>query len=762
MADMRDSRKPQPPPRKPQPHSPEAPGGRAQPAQELPAVVRQSKSRSKKGHWFKENRAIVIGGAVAGFALVVVLGLLFGWFTGGTDKPAARQVAQNQQPAPQTQAAPAAPAPAQPETPKTTEPKKEEPKKEEPKKEAPPLSDDPATWKKADFLRARHENHPKLLEAITLLAEKHRDSEPVARDLIDLLKPLPTATPPDKPADKPADKPKDTPAPNQIRIGEPTPPLGPSPQNPGDPASLVETIVKALGCNTTKLARGAIEQILAGTLVTDADKVAVETALRALVEHPGDSSDALLLRVLTATEELRPDSRMGPWPAKDMRARALELVKPAASVGLRTKLAEGLIAHHVAVDPKDPTYEFLFVSNPANCGAQLAFYLQPDAKKDLKATLEPLFLSYSSAALARHLGVATDIQGSPGSPSSPGGSPNVAIGVAGPGASAAPRVPSPPVAPSVPAGEAPKMTDADLAARVANCLWAGEFCNRLESELGDLRSWEKQPQLMLMAATVPTDSTRAALAKLLRKRWKNDSPKTLETAGLNDQLVTDPGLLAIIKTFPRQPTEANRAENPMLKSKRPTRSNRPFGGPRPGGAGQAKQPTEQEWMEVSSKLVTAWCKRLSAAAEAKKDDAGTSPLPGDFRLAPDAKIVASHRVIFPGGAGIDASQVQSDPLEVYYVRAEETTKPKKAITFYTGQAKARPADIKTLDKAVWIDGVRLGAQKDRRRSTDVLITATREVANGEEETDLVIEVLIIELKDPTVDHSVAKPKEAAK
>ena len=127
----------------------------------------------------------------------------------------------------------------------------------------------------------------------------------------------------------------------------PTPPSG-APRNSAGMAKLMETIVAALGDNGSEPARRALEQILAGTLTTDDDKTAVEAALKALVAHPSATSDALLLRALAAPEALRPADREGPWPAKDLQAKAFELIKTSLSGALRTEAGRGAARSPVA------------------------------------------------------------------------------------------------------------------------------------------------------------------------------------------------------------------------------------------------------------------------------------------------------------------------------------------------------------------------------------------------------------------------------
>ena len=73
-----------------------------------------------------------------------------------------------------------------------------------------------------------------------------------------------------------------------------------------------------------------------------------------------------------------------------------------------------------------------------------------------------------------------------------------------------PGAPSPPLNPGVapPAGQPAKPAEVNLAAELAGQLWTKEFRAAFEPELGK-SSLEKQAQLLLLAATIPQDSTRA-------------------------------------------------------------------------------------------------------------------------------------------------------------------------------------------------------------------------------------------------------------
>ncbi|MFZ1934230.1 MAG: hypothetical protein WCB27_12565 [Thermoguttaceae bacterium] len=663
--------------------------------------------------------------------------------------------------------------------------------KGEAKKDQKPLvPDDVAKWKPADYKIARRSNHPKLLEAIIRLGEKYRGNEKAAQCLVDLLKPLPpekagAASPagtPSAPATPPG--PQLTPRGNMPpRVGgspgappaygpPPNPnPDGSHPYNPADLTKLVETIIEALGCNGSGLAESTLEQVLAGTFATDDDKVAVEATLKTLLVHPSEQGDALLLRAVTAAKDLRSSEHEGPWPARDLETKAFEMVKQSGSLGLRTKLAGAALSKHARFDQKDPTTEFLLLSNPLNCGAQVLFYERPDVKKnkELKTTLEQQFLAYSSEAVARCLGITVEnLPAAPGAPSpvTPRGGGFSGAGARPGGRGGFSGGPTP-----VPMGGGPprpseplKAVDSDLGAQIAGQLWSDQFRKLIEPQLNELHSLEKQPELMVLAATIPADSTRSILAKLLHKHW-SDGPKALETAGLTDRAITDPGLLPIIKVSGKR-KESPSTPKVMDTSRHGGRG--PVSATPPGGV-QKKQQAEQDWMDVSAKLVSGWCKRLGGTESAKdasdesdksSGDAAKANLPSGFKLPPAAEVVASRHVTLPGAAPAGFSQAQPSSLDVYYVRARESAKPKKAIDYYCRQALARQNDARTYDGKTWIEPSRTALQKDRLRSVDVLITGPggtpalvvpekgKERAVAEDEVDLTVEILIIEIKDP--------------
>ena len=138
--------------------------------------------------------------------------------------------------------------------------------------------------------------------------------------------------------------------------------------------------------------------------------------------------------------------------------------------------------------------------------------------------------------------------------------------------------------------------------------------------------------LLLLASTIPQDSTRAALAKTLHKRL-SDGPKALEAEGLTDRVVTDPGLLVLAKLLPRKELAALQGR-PARAARRQIRRN------------DQRQQAEQDWCVATSKLVATWCKRFYGAERAGKRPRRRQPI----RLArrrPRACPKVSHWVPTP-------------------------------------------------------------------------------------------------------------------
>ena len=183
-------------------------------------------------------------------------------------------------------------------------------------------------------------------------------------------------------------------------------------------------------------------------------------------------------------------------------------IRVAEAIGL-VRTADQVGGRHADKSPRlvanDPVAEFLLSPNPLNCVAQVLFYEKSDVKKnkELRATLERQFVTYSSAAMARFLDIAAEnlpaASAAPASPIQPGRAvgggglvrPRVGGGMK-PGGGVAP---SPVVAPPSAPGEPLKASDADLGPQIAQQLWTGEFRKFIESQVGELHALDKLPSL---------------------------------------------------------------------------------------------------------------------------------------------------------------------------------------------------------------------------------------------------------------------------
>jgi hypothetical protein len=772
----------------------------------------------------KKNSSLIVGLIAGGLLLVVVLvlGFFLGWF-GGNSTPAAPVVAVQTEPQtpspPPAQAVPenappaqptAENAPANPMQAQAPPQEKTDQKQAETNKEPPPLSEDVSTWKKDDYFRARKEKNPKLLLAIVYLSEKTRGSEPAAQGLAELLTPLPVEPPPTSDSQEPGATPPVTPPdstppgstpPGQRgpmpvpggrgpRPGQPLgrPGMGPAgspsmpgqvptnvpPPNPGEYTQLVEAIVNALGENNSASARKTLEQIITGNLKTDDDKTAVETSLKALAAHPCAENDALLLQAVTSPEKVRPADREGPYSAKDLQTKAFELVKTSTSIELRAKLAEWMPDRAVRIVENNPLRDLLIAADPLNCGAQIVLYHRKDISKEIQATMAQQLAAYSGYALHRLLKIPDTGSGgggfrSPsglGRPNSDFGPPSGGLRPSGgssgtQGGGIIPPEsgsPLPGASPTEPASNDHLQNPEDaLALQIADRLWSADFCSQLTPSLEELFSLEKEPEMITLASTIPQDGMRAVVAKLLKKRWL-DGSGVLEAAGFPDRVMTDPGFLVLVKMLPRK----DRGGTQYAAPSPPARGN-----PAAGGVAETIRPAvkkamaEQSWMNVSTKLVSAWRKWFQAAALEKKKaeeswgleaQADTPELPSDFVLNTGAKVIAAYHVLWPKDAPAGLTIPKPSLLEIHYLYIEETNTPKKSVSYYARQAQTRLSNAKTMENAVWFDGMKVISDTDNRRSIDVFITrpnnTVADIMRDDMEADLIIEVMTVEIKNP--------------
>lgn len=491
--------------------------------------------------------------------------------------------------------------------------------------------------------------------------------------------------------------------------------------------------------------------------------------------------------------------------AAALQQRALELVKTSASPALRANLANFLVDPKIPLDLVNYLGAFLKEPHPDNLRAQLIIYQGADTLEQTRTALLDHFLKYSSDAMGLMLGVTGGQQvGQPGG--MPGGMPGGIPGYMG----EMPGVPNtmnpmpgpgygPGYGPSYPGGPASPKPDLDLPYRIASQVWGPEFSAFLEKGLAGVEGLEVQPRLLLLASTVPTSQMRFKLHETLEAHWQ-DGPAALEKDGFPGQVVFDPSLLMSVKLLPRAKaakpgtTPPGTYPNPTRPGTRPEAT---VPGTRPGTARpvvrekELREQAEQDWLRVSADMVSVLCQRFQQAGmreieiarqERRRPDfkAPLKDLPLDIHER-DLTPKPSLRLVFPSGAQkAKVSGVELGPMLIHYVRLEHKEKLSKVLSHYKNQLKTRR--VQESQQGTWLDVSREGRAPELLRSIDVLISrATGAGGPGlqpgmgpgiqpgtpgakrptvEEVEDLVVQILVIETRDPSQDPS--KPPTAAK
>lgn len=683
-------------------------------------------------------------------------------------------------------------------------------------KEKPKRPEKVEDWKRDDYFSARADRDAKLVDALRHFAPSSVGKAEAAAMLGELI----------AVEDKPQPKP-DTPAQPQPGLPPMEGPPGPAPgvepgmyHQPGMGApgkiqldqQALEVAVWGIVMNATPESREIVLKVLSGQIDTGADRAATDTALKALAALPTPQNEAVLLAAVITPEKFRPPQPgeakppaipgFGPMPgpgpgampgygpatgekvtAASLRQTAFELVKANASASLREKLAQHLVNPQTPLADVELLGAFLKEPHPANLGAQLLFFGAPDTREDTRQKLLEYFLKYSSDSMGMLLGVTAGQQvGQPGmmGPSYPSEMP----GMPGlmPGAMPGPGYESglgPGMGPGQPGGQPSAKPDPDLPYRIASQIWGPAFSGFVEAALAQLDSFERQPQVPLLASTVPTPSMRFKLHEALKARW-NDGPAPLEKAGFPGQVVYDPATLVTLKLLPRAKTLKSGAATPGV-----------YPGPGHPGVGATPRPaagtptmrekeqreqTEQEWLRVSSDVVNVLCQRFQQAGLREIEIARQERRRPDFTKAlkdlplelHEAQLTPkpSYRMVLPGEAGKKVSGAAVAPTLIHYVRLEHKEKLSKVVNHYKGLLRTRR--VHETPQSVWIDACREGRSQELLRSIDVLITRAQSAQPGmghvpqpgvpapkrpgaEQEEDLVIQVLVIETRDPSQD-----------
>jgi hypothetical protein len=315
--------------------------------------------------------------------------------------------------------------------------------------------------------------------------------------------------------------------------------------------------------------------------------------------------------------------------------------------------------------------------------------------------------------------------------------------------------PTPGGAAATPDVAAAKVSDIERGVKLANALWTSPLVASLAEQLGDVKSMEKSAPTIVLASTLPLDSVRGAMYRMLKKK-QLDGPQVLDAAGWGDKVLNDPGTVVLVKMLNRK-----ELKTPKGNPRNPGYTPPPTGTNAKAEADRKKLQNEYDWFDESRKLVGLWCSRFEAAAQAQKKAArkgGTVGEPAPTRLddfeipkEKDTKIEDAYQLNWPEKAPAGLAAAKPGLLKVQYFHLTQTSTIKK--TMFNLKKGMKSSELHETDKGLWAEIVpKSTGPSAPRRSVDVLVTkqdkSDYDPAQKEEPTDLDIHILAIEIADP--------------
>jgi len=578
-----------------------------------------------------------------------------------------------------------------------------------PKPVAVELPDELSDWKPDDFVNARRYDSPRLAEAVDYLARRPADRDAAAGQLLTLLGTGVEGL-------------------GSVRDEEAT-----------------EAIVRALAENGTATAWRGIEGLLDGTTFAIDGDSAREAALGMLVERGDSTAEKILLAALLKS------SRSTSKTVRDLTASFLKNHGSKTSDEFRVVLAGYSVDPRLHPQQRDLLQEFLLEPKPKNLGAQVVIYRAPATPEAVRMNLRVEFQRLSSAAIA----ALADLPPEALVPRRKtemvprlSGDQQTAWSSRRRTTSSGRRAAKGPAAPGGP-------IDPDIPARVARYLWAPEMVSQLAAELYQVDDLEGAADLLATVSAMPVDPMRASLYATLQRNWQ-DGPGGIESTGVFDRVVVDPGILVVLKTMPRNDPGADDSSRsaPWLKNRTSKDKYRP-----PGLAEVREMvgDVETEWMRVCGQMVLRLSERFEAAAVARgprsgsesgairRTSAGYVRLP--FELHDGARVVTRYELTWPHDLSEPSCRDAAGPIRISHVRIEEQNRYNKVLAYYRHQIPN--VDEHLSNQGAWFDGLLERPESGTRVSLDVLIYRDRITGTPDNEHEkLRIDVLMIEVFDP--------------
>ena len=364
-----------------------------------------------------------------------------------------------------------------------------------------------------------------------------------------------------------------------------------------------------------------------------------------------------------------PGGMQGKLSAADLQTLALAVASPTATEGFRVQVASALAGKKPAAEFRGALQRFLLAPNPENLAAQFVLLRSDAIDAAAKATIGSYLTTFSSQALVALLGIPIQsLKRYEGAAQAPGAAagypgPTSAMPYSGAAGASPPASPMPPPEASVmgpdPSSSSPYpgmagypgmgpssgtgapqglsvldlakqyAKDPDLAYRVGGHLWGKEFVGLMTSQLDGVQSLASGAPQVVLATTIPTDEIRAKLYQSLEMRWR-EGPAALVAAGLAGAVVSDPGLLAIVKSLPRRDVDQDRL-TPLQQRSRERRSGQ-GGAAGAGGDAGFGQPGQPGTDDAKSRKTKFGAKKAKGGQAPPADAA--APLPGPPMAGP--------------------------------------------------------------------------------------------------------------------------------
>lgn len=481
-----------------------------------------------------------------------------------------------------------------------------------------------------------------------------------------------------------------------------------------------------------------------------------------------------------------------PMSAQELQEAAFQLIRPVASEEFRVRLAR-----HV-INPKTPQEDFelflpyLLEDDARNLSAQMELLAHLAEDPNVRKVVETVAIDLSSRAMAEVLGIPRDLvdemqalsrlrlpggQRGPGMPGYSEYGPGYGMEAASPPGPMGPTGPM--EAPGAgrpsrtaqtrptrvgaadqpgmgPRGAAqPQVTilrlsdlgslDSRLLLSLAGKIWSPQGAAFVEKQLGSARSLKENANAVVFASTIPVESVRRSLTRVLRTSWE-EGPDALEQAGILESVVFSPGYLLALKELPRKLPDmkaqagAPGGVRPSLGRLRGPRRPGPGGpgpgpgqpgmpgrmpegpgfppgregpmGPEemmPGGPGTVQpgmgRPTRvipgAEQASPKDRAAMAWALHLLDALRATNErlyeasrtlgGGGFSLSPGEeeaagkesaYRMPPNAKLLGHYEIDLGKAVAEKVPGVSGETFKIKYWRLEDTTAPRTILGFF--------------------------------------------------------------------------------